>query len=533
MAASAPRLPDPELIAQLCDCVGSGRVITDPERRRLMSTDLYAERAICAAVIRPEDTASLARAARCVTTAGYALVPRGGGMSYTGGYTPGSPETVIVDMGDMTGIVSFSARDMTLTVRAGTTWETIYETLRSKGLRLPFFGTFSGRLATVGGGLSNGAVFFGTARYGSAADNTLGLEIVCADGRILRTGQAAFRNGKPFYRTQGPDMTGLFLHDGGALGIKTEATFRLIEMPHHLACLSFAFPDALSAAAALSAIGRSGAAEEAYVFDPETTRRNMARGDLRDDLQRLRRVVSGQRRLTAGLRAGLRLAAAGRRIVPAGAFSLHLVCAGRSHASVRSDLGHCRDLLRAHGGREIPDSIPLSVRAAPFGNLNGVLGPKGERWVALNAKVTHGDAPAIIRGFDAIVDRHADRMQAAGVRTSTLFVAMDTHAFSFEPVFHWADRWLPLHRKIPDPAHLAKLAEPQPNPAGTALVAELREQTLNLFSDLGAASNQIGRTYPYYDTLAPESRALLDAVKAELDPGGLMNPGVLAPRGRG
>ena len=80
---------------------------------------------------------------------------------------------------------------------------------------------------------------------------------------------------------------------------------------------------------------------------------------------------------------------------------------------------------------------------------------------------------------------------------------MSTHAFSFEVVYHWPDRWLPLHRATADPAFLAKLPTDTPNPAGAALVAELRERTLDLYDELGVASNQLGRTYRYYDNLAP------------------------------
>jgi D-lactate dehydrogenase (cytochrome) len=516
-----------DLISHLQSDLGVDRVITDADRRRLLSSDFYSEGRLCATAIRPANTASLSNAVRTITAAGYAVIPRGGGMSYTGGYTPPTDTCVIVDTTDMSGIVDFDPRSMTLTVRAGTTWETIYDELKPHGLRLPFFGTFSGRLATVGGGLSNGALFFGTARYGSAADNTLGLEVVCADGQVLRTGQAAFRNGKPFYRTHGPDLTGLFLHDCGALGIKTEATFRLIEAPSHEDFLSFAFADAATVAAALSAVARSGATEEAYVFDPATTARNMASGDLRSDVRRLGEIVKSRHSVAAGLKAGARVVAAGKRLVPEGAWSLHMTCAGRTKSAVEGDLARCREILHNLGGSEIANSIPLAARAAPFDSLNSALGPDGERWAALNAKVTHEDAAQLIDSFDAIVARNSDRMQALNVTVSTLFIAMNTHAFSLEPVFHWHDRWLPMHREVPDADHLAKLTEAPDNPDAAALVAELRRETANLFSDFGAASNQIGRTYVYRENLDPATRALLDALKAELDPAGLMNPGVL------
>ncbi|MDJ0928330.1 MAG: FAD-binding oxidoreductase [Gammaproteobacteria bacterium] len=519
-----------QLVQRLRTQLGDEQIITDITRRELLSTDFYAAGETCAAIIRPVDTTSLAAAAADVTGAGYALIPRGGGMSYTGGYTPDTPQSVVVDLSGMQDIIAINAEDMTVTVQAGTTWESIYEELKPLSLRLPFFGTFSGRLATVGGGLSNGAVFFGSARYGSAAENVLGLEIVCANGRVIRTGQAGFDRGSDFYRCHGPDLTGLFLHDGGALGIKTAATFRLIESPRSSAGLSFAFADAGTAAGGLSAITRAGLAEEAYVFDPHTTARSFEATDLRGNLQRLGKILTGQDDAVAGLKAGARVALAGKRVVPKDAYSLHMICAGRSEAAVDADMTRCREIVAERGGQEIPNSIPLAVRAAPFDNLNGVLGPDGERWAALNAKVPHSDAPAIIEGFEALLGRFQTRLQELDVTVSTLYVAMDTHIFSFETVFHWRDRWLPPHRDVPDATHLASLTEPAADPAATALVAELRQHTLQLFSELGAASNQLGRTYPYRDNLETGACQLIDALENYLDPDGLMNPGVLGRR---
>lgn len=527
MNAGTTRIPAAELTRRLKDCLGDGRILTGDIERELFSGDLYTQGSLAAAVIRPADSATLASAARLASAAGYALIPRGGGLSYTEGVCPPSESSVVIDTTDLGGLVDFDPGNMYVTVGAGTTWETIYNALAPHGLRLPFFGTFSGRRATVGGGLSNGAVFLGTARYGGATENVIGLEVVTADGRVLRTGNAGFQHGKPFYRTHGPDLTGLFLHDGGALGIKTEATFRLIDMPRHNRYLSQAFPDAAAAARALSAIARSGAAEEAYVFDPQSTARNMAGGTLQGDLRRLGSIVTGQENLLAGLRAGARVIAGGKRVVPTGAWSLHLVCAGRTAAAVEADSRLCRRLLETAGGTEIPASIPLAVRAAPFDSLNGVLGPRGERWAAMNAKVPHGDATDLIDAHDQLIERHRTGLQDAGVEVSILLSAMQTHVFSFESVFHWRDSWLPMHRAVPDPVHLGRLVESPPNPAARELVSRLRSELLVLFDQAGAASNQLGRTYGYVGKMAPETRALLVALKAELDPQDLMNPGVL------
>ncbi|MCS6946674.1 MAG: FAD-binding oxidoreductase, partial [Steroidobacteraceae bacterium] len=310
---------------------------SDPIECAAYASDVYAAGS-AAAVVRCRDRERLARAIAALGRAGVPIVPRGGGMSYTKGYVPTRSDGVVIDTAVLDRIVEVNRQDMYITVEAGVTWKTIDETLRPLGLRLPFFGTFSGAKATVGGGLSNGALFFGTARYGTAADCLLGLEVILADGTRLRTGQGAQRAGrKPFYRTYGPDLSGLFTHDCGALGVKVEATFRLIEAPAHTAYGSFAFDHLPAAARALSAVARSGAAEEAYVFDPASTQKNLAASTLKSDLRVLANVVRQERSWLDGLRAGARLALAGRRFLDANAYSLHVVTTGRTRAAAQAD----------------------------------------------------------------------------------------------------------------------------------------------------------------------------------------------------
>jgi len=151
----------------------------------------------------------------------------------------------------------------------------------------------------------------------------------------------------------------------------------------------------------------------------------------------------------------------------------------------------------------------------------------------VNAKLPHSETGLIIDAFDALIARNQKGLDDLGISISRLIVAMDTHAFSFEAVFHWADRWLPPHRAVPDPLFLSKLTEPAANPAAADFVADLREQTMQLFAELGAASSQIGRAYPYRKNLEAPAGDLLDALKAELDPEGSMNPGVLGLRRTG
>lgn len=502
--------------------------ITDPAICEVFSSDVYSRGIRVAAVLRPRTKQRLAHMIAAAGHSGFATVARGGGLTYTGGYLAAHERVVAIDTSALNRIIKISPEDLYITVEAGVTWKQIYEALTPLGLRLPFFGTFSGARATVGGGLANGALFLGTARHGTAADCVLGLEVVLGDGRMLTTGQAGFRNvEKPFYRTCGPDLTGLFLHDSGTLGIKVQATFRLMRMPEVTGHASFVFDGMRAAAAALSEVARTGAAEDAYVFDPAATHGSLRSQGLAKDVGTLFKVMRNERGLWRAVAEGARLVLAGRNFLPTDAYSLHVSCAGRDRASLSADLEACRKACLGLGGREIPSSIPRAVRADLFPAPDGVVGDDGHRWAALNAKVAHSDAERVIQAAAQVIAPYRERMQQHGVWMSHLLIATGTHAFSFEPVFRWRDEWLPLHQEVLSEGAKRRLPAPTAQPAAAALVAEMRQRLVDLFAELGAASNQLGKTYPYFHSLRPETAQLVQQIKQVVDPKGVLNPGGL------
>jgi FAD/FMN-containing dehydrogenase len=516
-------MSDAALLEALRAAAGAEGVRTDADSLDLSASDLHVQGVSPAAMVRPASAEAVAATVAAATAQGYAVIPRGGGLSYTGGYAPPSARTVAIDLGGLSRIIDIAEDDMVVTAEAGVTWKQIHDALRPRGLRLPFFGTFSGAGATVGGGLSHGALFFGSARYGSAAETVLELEVALADGSLLRTGQGALAAGsKPFLRSFGPDLTGLFVHDGGAFGIKTRASLRMIRAPAVQGYGSFAFADLAAAARALSEIARADLADEVYVLDP-TAAHSFSDAPARTAWAVLREAGGP----VPAMRALAELARGGARPIPAGSYSLHWVAAGRSETAVREDLSRAGRIAADHGGRRIAATVPRVARATLFSSLDAVLDADGERWAALNAKVAHSDAHELMTAFDAMIAPHLADMADKGVTLTRLASALGNHSFSFEPVFHWRDAWLPLHRRALSQARAEALSEPAPNPDARALVNRLRQETVELFRRLGAASNQIGRTYPYLEALAPAPAALLQGVKRLLDPTCLMNPGVL------
>ncbi len=121
-------------------------------------------------------------------------------------------------------------------------------------------------------------------------------------------------------------------------------------------------------------------------------------------------------------------------------------------------------------------------------------------------------------------------MRLKGVWMSHLLIAIGQTAFSFEPVFHWFDEWLPIHERLPAPDVLARFERPAANPEARELVARLRATLVTLFAELGAASNQIGKTYPYLQAMEPRTARLLEDLKNVVDPGRALNPGGLGLR---
>jgi len=528
MTASNERRDAASLAAGLERLLGAGAALTAEADRRFFSQDIAGPRAhIAACVIQPQSVEQLAAAVASVTAAGFAVVPRGGGSSYTGGYVPPHDDCVLVDTRRLARVVEINTVDMHVTVEAGCTWQSLLAALGPHDVRTPFWGPLSGATATVGGSLSQNAILWGSARYGVSAETVLGLDVVLADGSLLGTGAASLAAARPFFRYYGPDLTGLFLGDSGALGIKARATLKLIRRPAWVETASFGFATHAQLAGAMTDLAREGLVAECFAMDPVLTAQRMKRAGLAKDLQAVKGVVTSARGLGAGLREAARVALAGRGFLDAAPYSMHVGTEGRSEAAVRDALAEVRRLVAARGGREVENTIPKVLRGQPFVPMSSAIGPAGERWLPVHALVPLSDATAAWEAVRALLDaRHAD-FERLGIQVGVLTAIVGANAFVLEPVFYWpAPRTLYYERVLDEPT-LRRFAQFAPNPEGEALVFETRNRLTQLFLERGAAHLQIGRTYRYREGLRPEAWRLLEAIKASVDPRGLVNPGVL------
>ena len=123
---------DDSLISQLKQLVGNDHVLTEEKDRDFYSTDLsFRDREIAAVVVQPGDTEQLSGCVQAAVKSGMSVVARGGGMSYTSGYTPEKPDTMLLDMRRMNRVLEVNTEDMYVTVECGCTWEALFEALKA------------------------------------------------------------------------------------------------------------------------------------------------------------------------------------------------------------------------------------------------------------------------------------------------------------------------------------------------------------------------------------------------------------------
>ena len=529
MTSSPPIDVRDRVLDALVQRLGPDAVELSLTKRTFFSTDLSKRGEIALAVIAPRDTQALADAVQLCADTGLAVVPRGGGFSYTGGYVPTTSDSVIVDMRRLNRIVEINADDMYVIVEAGVTWANLYEALKAMGLRTPYFGPMSGYSATIGGATSQGSFFLGSTQYGPVADSVLGLEVVLADGTILRTGSwGGAGDVQPFLRHYGPDLTGLFLSDTGALGFKTTIALKLILFPAHQQFASFAFSDEATAIATLSAIGRLGIAGECYLWDPYFAQIMAAASTgLMEDLKFLGGVARGGGSFGRGLKNAARMALAGRSDLTADTFVLNVTIDDFSSAGADARLAIIREVAKAHDAREITPSAPMAMRGTPFTNFNIVERRTPLRNLPVHGLTSHSRAVGFGNRIRGLIDTRAAELAAGGVEVGVIYFAVGQQMVCAEALCYWTDDEHFSHDRVAETSDLAALGRYTDHPDATKLAFDFRVQFTAICEATGCAHVQIGKSYPWLVTRSASVRSLVTRIKALVDPRGLVNPGSL------
>ena len=513
-----------ELVDQFKVVLGTAQVSRDPAHRALMGMDVYRIGTMPSIVIRPLDTASLQAAVKLAAHHNLPLIPRGGGASYSDGYAHMGAAAVLVDTG---GLDSIEIDELNALVRvgAGVTWAKLKDALDNKGWRTPFWGPFSGLVATIGGTISQNGISHGSGAYGISAPSVLSLEIVLADGTLLKTGSAAVGS-IPALRHFGPDLTGIFTGDCGALGIKSAITLPLLRKKSAHATLSWSFKNFATLHGGMRAAAIEGLDEEHFGLDAALSQGQIAREERAGRHGDMAAAVLKSKGLAAGLAQLAKMGLSGDRALKQADYACHYIVEGVDEAEAKGRIKRLKTILSDFGS-EIPNSVPEIVHALPFAPLFNTLGPAGERWVPLHGVVAHSDALAFHIAYDALLDDKATEMKRLGVWTGAMFEAVGPSAFLYEIALYWPDEQTAYHHDVIDQDYLSNLPNHPANPEARAFVAALKSELIELYATHNASHFQIGRAYPYASRLNDPSLSLIKAIKAQLDPKGLMNPGIL------
>jgi FAD/FMN-containing dehydrogenase len=277
---------------------------------------------------------------------------------------------------------------------------------------------------------------------------------------------------------------------------------------------------------ALASISRSGLAAECFGTDPYIQSRRIHEQNLAKDLSYLKAVAQSEPTVLAGLGAAARMVWKGRRSLGGESFVLNVVIDEASPQAADANLAIVRGIGAKHG-KEFEPTIPRAIRSLPFAYPNDILGDRGERWVPTHALAPHSRAPEVIHAVEAYFDAREDVLKTHGIEWGYLVFAVSLRTTLIEPLFYWPDGRSAYHERMIQPRHLARLPTFAANPAASAAVHGLRTGLIALFSELGCAHLQIGKSYPFLPQRQPAALKLLEDIKRSVDPSRLMNPGAL------
>lgn len=226
-------------------------------------TDKWLASARPGVVAFAESTDDVSRVLALANAHRIPVTTRGAGIGYVGGCVP-VQGGISLSVAPMNRILEINQRDWVAVVQPGVITGELQQAARAKGCFYPP-DPASLKECSIGGNIATNAGGPRCLKYGVTRPWVLGLEVVLADGRVLRTGGRLHKN------KQGFDLVGNFVGSEGLLGVVTEATLRLIPHPEARAMLSASFAEFRETADAVQTVLESGLLPAAIeIADPFT-----------------------------------------------------------------------------------------------------------------------------------------------------------------------------------------------------------------------------------------------------------------------
>ena len=228
---TADTLAPQTLLSRLCAIVGERNVLSeaaDMAAYLAEPRELFHGKARC--VVRPGSTAEVAAVLKLCDETHTSVVPQGGNTGLVGGQIPGQGENkdeIVLSLKRLDRIRETDKSSMTMTVEAGMTLLAVQEAAEAAGALFPLSLASEGS-CTIGGNLATNAGGTAVLAYGNARDLVTGLEIVLADGRVLSSLSKLKKD------NTGYDLKHLFMGSEGTLGVITAAVVKLYPRPREM-----------------------------------------------------------------------------------------------------------------------------------------------------------------------------------------------------------------------------------------------------------------------------------------------------------
>ena len=212
--------PSHEWLAPLISLLGGDKVTTGEQSIAEHSTDKWSASHPPDAVVFAESTADVSAVLAFANERGIPVTTRGAGVGYVGGCVP-VHGGIALSTARMNQILGIYPEDGVAIVQPGVITRTLQDAAHAVGWEYPP-DPASLKECSLGGNIATNAGGPRCLKYGVTRSYVLGLEVVLANGKILRTGGRLHKNKTGF------DLIGLFTGSEGMLGVVTEATLRLI-----------------------------------------------------------------------------------------------------------------------------------------------------------------------------------------------------------------------------------------------------------------------------------------------------------------
>ncbi|MDM7912223.1 MAG: FAD-binding oxidoreductase [Methanotrichaceae archaeon] len=201
-------------------------------------------------IVRPMSAQEVSRILCLCSEQGIPVTPRGAGTGLSGGASP-VKGGVVLDMSSMNRILEIDIEDLQVIVEPGVVQEKLNSALKPYGFFFPP-DPGSSAMCTIGGMISYNSSGMRCVKYGTTRCYVLDLEVVLADGRIIRTGSKVLKS------AAGYDLTRLFVGSEGTLGVITRAGLKIVPLPAARRMVMASFPDAETAGESVIKVFSSG-----------------------------------------------------------------------------------------------------------------------------------------------------------------------------------------------------------------------------------------------------------------------------------